>query len=154
MNIGGFWLEQKKLKILVIKKFIQSHFWWDFASREHLRNRLVGGRVGFASYRAQTYIKWKLSMSRLGICKAFRCAPKIFWLMAKKHFLRFGFRQIKKCPISPNILFRFNKWKLMIPASYFMQKIEEQILKIQNLAKNCFCHDKFTSTFLQNVWYL
>ena len=36
-------------------------FWCDFASREHLRSRLVGGGGGggggFASYRACSYIK-------------------------------------------------------------------------------------------------
>ena len=42
-------------------------YWCDFASREHLRNRLVGGGGGegggsgggggFAAYRARTYIK-------------------------------------------------------------------------------------------------
>ena len=107
-------------------------YWCDLASREH---RLVGGGggvSGFASYRAQTYIKWKLLMSRLflRICKAFRCAPKIFWLMAKNKFLLFGFRQNKSQNVQylQKFFFDFKKWGLkwklivIIAASYFMQK--------------------------------
>ena len=96
-------------------------FWCD-SLREAVNDHDVGRGGGFASYIAQTYLKWKLSMRRLRIYKAFRCAPKIFWLMAKKHFLQFTFQQITNCLISPKFLIDFNKWglkwKLMMPVSY------------------------------------
>ena len=46
----------------------------------------VEGQV--SSYRGHSYIKRKLLKSRLRICKAFLCAPKIFRLFGQKAFFR------------------------------------------------------------------
>ena len=63
-NFQGCWLKKlnglKKL-FMILNNFIlllNTSYWCDFASREHQRNRFVGGGGGvFLSYRARTYIK-------------------------------------------------------------------------------------------------